>query len=250
MTSDNPILVIPCYNEEQRLPIEEYQGFLSSPSFRILFVDDGSTDRTIELLEGLKSDFPDNTMIHALDSNKGKAEAVREGVNLALKQTSGLVGFADADLATPLKELNRLLEVLQAHDEVNMLIGSRIKLHGSTVIERNWMRHYAGRVFATITSKMLKAPIYDTQCGAKWFRNETAAKLFEKPFNSSWIFDVELIFRLMVTHGRSAINEVLREEALHVWIEKGDSKVSMWYSLKMPFEMLRVKRIYKKQIKD
>ena len=108
-----------------------------------------------------------------------------------------LVGFFDADLATPLGAIDDFLAVLRDRPEVEFVLGSRVMLMGRD-IRRKATRHYFGRVFATAVSHALDLPVYDTQCGAKILRaNAATATLFDPPFRSPWIFDVELIARYL-----------------------------------------------------
>ncbi|MBF0331821.1 MAG: hypothetical protein HQL17_07775 [Candidatus Omnitrophica bacterium] len=106
-------------------------------------------------------------------------------------------------------------------------MASRVKLLGRT-IERNPLRHYAGRIFATAASLILDLPVYDTQCGAKLFRvNDRLKLVFNKPFTVKWIFDVELLARLIITEkaGHPAVKDICVEYPLHAWIDKKGSKL-------------------------
>ena len=103
-------LVVPCFNEEARLDAKAFVEWVCARASRhLLFVDDASTDQTAGLLEGLQGEYPQISVLH-LTRNLGKAGAVRAGMLGA--PPSDLVGFWDADLATPLKEVNRLTDVL------------------------------------------------------------------------------------------------------------------------------------------
>jgi glycosyltransferase involved in cell wall biosynthesis len=197
MTDGRPTVVVPCYNEERRLDGCAFLELAASDRIRLLFVNDGSTDATQDVLEDLtrRSEVIDAVQ---LPKNHGKAEAVRQGLlhTLAHNQSS-IVGYLDADLATPGHEFLRILDTLES-DEVLMAVwGSRIARLGSR-IDRRALRHYLGRIFATAASIALDIPVYDTQCGAKVFRvTDTFRRAIDRPFRSAWSFDVVLIERLL-----------------------------------------------------
>ena len=135
-------------------------------------------------------------VIH-LAANQGKAEAVRAGILAALRLEPDLVGFWDADLATPLNAIDDFLALAAKRPEIDIILGSRVMLMGRDIRREAW-RHYLGRVFATGVSLSLNLPVYDTQCGAKVFRaNEATAAVFATPFHSPWIFDVEVLARYL-----------------------------------------------------
>jgi dolichyl-phosphate beta-glucosyltransferase len=191
-----PTIVVPCYNEQHRLDEAAFLGLAKSGRLRLLFVDDGSTDRTGEVLERLtaQSDQIDSL---TLPGNMGKSEAVRSGLIRATERGADMVGYYDADLATPPDELLRLLTIIESHQNLGAVFGARVAMLGST-IERTSLRHYFGRVYATAASLALGVDVYDTQCGAKLFRaNPTFMEAIDRPFNSKWAFDVELLGRLL-----------------------------------------------------
>lgn len=195
-------LVVPCYNEEKRLDIKAFQKALS-PDLHILFVDDGSKDRTVQML---KENFGDNPYAHILplEKNGGKAQAVRLGVLHLLKtpeaQKADWWGFWDADLSTDLKEVPQF-QVYQKtfSPESSVICGSRVYRLGSK-IRRSPLRHYLGRGFATIVAHALQVEAYDTQCGAKLFKPSLAEKGFQESFISPWIFDIEILLRIGQDH--------------------------------------------------
>jgi dolichyl-phosphate beta-glucosyltransferase len=221
------IIIVPCFNEARRLRLDQFHEYLSrSPEVGILFVNDGSRDETAAVIRkfqsetGLRIDLLDNTQ------NRGKAEAVRQGMLHALAREIRYVGFWDADLATPLNAISEFVELLEARPEIQMVFGARVKLLGRD-IERRAIRHYLGRVFATCASIVLRLPVYDTQCGAKIFRvTRLLPKLLEQPFRSRWIFDVEIIARFVLATGDQALaSRSIYEYPLRNWVDVAGSKV-------------------------
>ena len=190
------LVVIPCHNEEKRLDPTRLRALTQSGRVRILFVDDGSTDGTAALLERLDGASEDVSLLR-LPQNVGKAEAIRRGLLLGLDEGAPILGYYDADLATPPEEMLRLLELLESRVDLGFVLAARVALLGRRIRRRAY-RHYLGRVFATFASLILGIPVYDTQCGAKAFRASPALReAITVPFRSSWVLDVELIGRLL-----------------------------------------------------
>src|SRR5438552_15827250 len=120
------IVVIPCYNEAQRLPTVKFQDFVrNEPSVKFIFVNDGSTDATQRVLEALRDFAPERFQICDLSKNVGKAEAVRKGVLLAFQSSPDYVGYWDADLATPLETITSFSDLLELKSDLEMVLGSR-----------------------------------------------------------------------------------------------------------------------------
>ncbi|MBN8720483.1 MAG: glycosyltransferase [Sediminibacterium magnilacihabitans] len=234
-------VVIPCYNEEKRLCCGEISDFLLSTNAHLTFVNDGSTDNTLLMLQQLKQRFPLQVQVINLKRNLGKAEAVRIGMlTTAYQGNASIVGFMDADLSTPLSEVEHFLENFKA--DIEFVFGSRIAKIRS-VIKRAVYRHIIGRVIATFISMYLKIPVYDSQCGAKFFNNDLAIEIFREPFVSRWLFDVEIFKRIKLA-GKE-IEECSLELPLNVWLEKGKSKLNLYEIIKLPFEAWRIARQYK-----
>jgi dolichyl-phosphate beta-glucosyltransferase len=191
-----PLVVIPCYNEERRLDVERLAALAESDRVRLLFVDDGSTDGTRSVLERLQHRAPGAAVLN-IAQNVGKAEAIRRGLVQAIDSGASIVGYYDADLATPPSELIRLVGLLEVRSDLDFVMAARVGLLGRR-IERHASRHYLGRIFATAASLILRIPVYDTQCGAKVFRTSPVVReALASPFRSTWVFDVELIGRLL-----------------------------------------------------
>lgn len=219
--------VVPCYNEAKRLAFPALHALVRDADLRLLFVDDGSSDGTGDLLAAFCAGTAGRAAWLQLPHNVGKAEAVRAGLLAAIAAGAREVGYVDADLSTPPAEIVRLMAALAARPEVQVLIGARVRLLGNAV-ERKAVRHYLGRVFATAASLALALHIYDTQCGAKLFRVTPALQAaLSEPFGSRWIFDVELLGRLAWGgQGADPLPEsAFSEEPLHAWRDVGGSKL-------------------------
>jgi dolichyl-phosphate beta-glucosyltransferase len=224
------IVVIPCYNEAKRLDVPAFDHFLySTPGVSFLFVDDGSTDDTPHIVERLRQRHPRQVCTLRLAANCGKAEAVRRGICAALRRGPKTVGYWDADLATPLDAILQLEAVLRQRPKIDLVMGSRVALLGRQ-IRRSGVRHLLGRAFATAAALVLGLPVYDTQCGAKLFRVTPAtAEMFARPFDSRWIFDVEILARMIAALAGSSSCSVcpsIYEHPLDEWQDIGDSRLT------------------------
>src|SRR5262245_55933320 len=235
-------LVVPCYDEGSRLDEESFLLLLAGDlRLRLVFVNDGSTDNTQERLEALQSKQPQAISVLRLERNSGKAEAVRHGLRFALADGAEIVGYIDADLATPAREIQRLIGVMRTCDK-DVLIAARVALLGRE-IERKPHRHYLGRVFASAASLVLGVSVYDTQCGAKLFRRTPVleAALVE-PFISRWVFDVELLGRLLVSGGVAPLLSTSRiiEEPLLQWRDVPGSKLRPKHLVRAAVDLPRI----------
>ncbi|WP_372656152.1 dolichyl-phosphate beta-glucosyltransferase [Halobacteriovorax sp.] len=235
-------LIIPCFNEESRLDIHSFKEHAKNNSnHHFLFVNDGSSDGTLKILEEISRDSSNIDYLDLKD-NGGKAEAVRLGFLHSLKLgTFSEVGFWDADLATPLSELPYFEQVLN-EKKYDIIMGSRVLRLGGH-IDRKWYRHVLGRLFATVASITLKLPVYDTQCGAKFFKTDLVEKLFSEKFVSYWIFDVELLFRYCKIEKQAS--EKIYELPLNHWIDVEGSKLCTFDFLKAPLELRKIYKKYK-----
>ncbi len=239
------MLVIPCFNEEHRLDTSAFRSFaLPGYDIHFLFVDDGSRDGTLRVLQSLRDQQPGRFEVLQLERNSGKAEAVRRGVVAAIADRPDFIGYWDADLATPLEELRGFLSVVEQRPGVAIVFAARVRLLGRD-ISRRANRHYIGRVGATLISQTLRLAIYDTQCGAKLFRvDDTLGRVFERPFLSRWIFDVEIIARYLKEWGRDRVAASLYEYPLDVWHDVKGSKVRGLDFLRALIDLWKIRRAY------
>lgn len=242
--SVDTVVVVPCFNEARRLDTEAFLAFVEAQdTVGLLMVDDGSADDTSQVLERLEAAAHGRIRALTLSSNRGKAEAVRTGVMMALEEDVAAVGFWDADLATELTTIPLFRdELLSRPPSVLAIIGSRVKLLGRE-IERSTTRHYLGRVFATVASIVLALPVYDTQCGAKLFRaGPQIREVFARPFRSRWVFDVEILARLGVLIGNMRLSQSVVEYPLLKWTDVAGSKLRPTAMITSFVQLLLIRR--------
>jgi glycosyltransferase involved in cell wall biosynthesis len=238
-------LVVPCYNEARRLDAAGFLDPLRDRSWlRLLFVDDGSTDGTAAVLGRLLAARPDRIETLRLERNMGKAEAVRRGVLAAAATDAELLGYWDADLATPLEELDAMAARLCRRGAF-MVMGARLPLLGGAVA-RSPLRQLAAQAFVLATRLALGLRVNDTQCGAKLFRNDDVTReVFATPFASRWIFDVEVLARLRALDrrdGTSIASRGVLEHPLDSWSEVAGTKLRALDYVAAASELLGVAR--------
>jgi dolichyl-phosphate beta-glucosyltransferase len=233
-------VVIPCFNEESRLPQSDLLEWAKRrPDWCWLLVDDGSSDGTAALLRRLESQGS-NLRCLVLPRNGGKAEAIRQGLLQA--PSSKWYAYLDADFAASPRELERIYERYKDSDYL-FVLGSRLSRLGAR-IERTYLRHYLGRVAATCISLLLKLPTYDTQCGLKVIHGSLIDKLLGAPFLSRWLFDVELLARCRNHLGLESVLRRVIEEPLSEWQERSGSKLRPRDFVRFPLDLWRIHRRY------
>ena len=231
------VVVIPCFNEEDRLPANEFLDFIDQTSgISFLFVNDGSTDQTAERLANLCEQRPKVFSAISLDQNSGKAEAVRQGLLHATSTGANFVGYWDADLATPLDAIEDFLRIANRFDDVSVIFGSRRMLLGHR-IKRTFFRRCVSQICSSLAYQALKIRVGDTQCGAKLFRNSHSLKRsLRSQFTAGWLFDIELFSRMSKQIG--AKPNAFFELPLAEWDEVAGSKVSSKAIFKAGINML------------
>jgi glycosyltransferase involved in cell wall biosynthesis len=237
------IVVVPCYNESKRLRQDDFLHYVEqNDDVAFLFANDGSRDNTLEVLQELTAKHERLLMLD-IQPNGGKAEAVRKGMLYAAEQYKpDYIAFWDADLATPLEEIEPMVK--WADKGYDAVMGLRLMRLGAKV-KRKTMRHYLGRCFATVASMMLKLPVYDTQCGSKLFRREVVEAIFQEQFITRWLFDVELLARYKQRYGVEQAIQKIYEYPLFQWEDVDGSQLKSRDFFKAPLELMKISKRYK-----
>lgn len=233
-------IVIPCYNEADRLQFELFADFINSHADYVLcFVNDGSKDHTLQLLNDFQQQHPERVAVYDMPQNGGKAEAVRAGIlHLVQRHHVQTVGFMDADLSTSFEDYMGLTQSLKANYQ-KMVFGSR-KLLENENIERTLFRSLASKVVGVLVHSILRLPIHDTQCGAKVFTADLAASCFRESFVTRWLFDVELFIRAKRQYGHKEVMNRITEQPLSGWMDVEGSKLTLKDSLMIPAQLWKI----------
>ncbi|TYP96719.1 DNA-binding response OmpR family regulator [Tenacibaculum adriaticum] len=237
-------VVIPCYNEEDRLLSEKFTKFVhNNLGYHLCFVNDGSTDNTLEVLENLSKDKEDYISVYNCDKNGGKAEAVRLGIlHLAKNPQLDYIGFLDADLSTDFKDFDDLVKTIESTD-YKIVSGSRISRMGANITKES-ARQIISLTINFIIQKILGMNFKDTQCGAKIMDREIINNMFQEKFITRWLFDVEIFMRMKNFYGEKA-KQMICEQPLKRWIHADGSKLSMKDSFKILGQLVQIARYYK-----
>ena len=190
-------VVIPAYNEETRIvrTLERISHYLACQSYasELIVVDDGSVDQTVPVVLNLLKNLEQGTLLQN-GRNRGKGYSVRQGV---LASCGQYVLFSDADLSTPIEEVDKLLRAVR--EDYDIAIGSRGLRSSHVQVHQPWYREYMGKTFNLILRVLGLSQFHDTQCGFKCFRGDVARELFALQTLHHYSFDVEL---LLLAHMR------------------------------------------------
>ena len=233
-------VVIPCYNEEKRLLSYEFKDSVhKNLGYHLCFVNDGSTDNTLSVLKKLKQENPQNISIYNCKKNGGKAEAVRQGIlHLVKDQQFDYIGFLDAGLSTNFEYYDDLVKTMESSD-FKIVSGSRISRMSDNSTKES-ARKIISMTINLIIQIILGLPFKDTLCGAKVMDREIASKMFNKPFVTKWLFDVELFIRIKKYFGKTEVKSMICEQPLKRWIHADGSKLLMRDSLKIAGQLAQI----------
>jgi len=230
----NPFLsiVIPAYNEENRLPstLEQVFHFLKKQPFsaEIIVVENGSDDQTFEIAQQFATGHENVRILR--NEQRGKGLAIHHGVKAAVGE---YVFLCDADLSMPIEEIRKFIP--PKLPDVDIAIASR-EASGSVRYHEPYYRHFTGRVFNTLIRLLVLPGLQDTQCGFKCIRAEVARDIFRYQTLTGWAFDVELLY--IARHHGYRIAEIPID-----WYFNADSKISVFRdSLRMFLDLLRIRR--------
>lgn len=226
-------VVIPCYNEESRLKTAEFSNFVkNNHGYLLCFVNDGSKDNTLNVLKDFEEQNKGSVVVYDCEKNGGKAEAVRLGILHLLKDKSlDYIGFLDADLSTNFDDFEDLAKTISG-SKYKLVAGSRISRMGANIIKQS-SRGIISKTINFIIRKILGMEFQDTQCGAKIMTRDVAENLFNQPFYTRWIFDVEIFLRMKNYFGADKVQSLISEQPLKRWVHEDGSKLSMKDSLKI-----------------
>jgi len=227
-------IVIPAYNEESRLPetlrkIETYFATAAWEQYEIIVVDDGSSDSTVA---GARAFASEHLNIRVLNNpgNRGKGYSVRHGM---LDAKFDWCLFSDADLSTPIEELDKLWAAI-VREGAQVAIGSRALDRSLVGVHQSAFREASGRFFNAVMRLTIGLPIADTQCGFKLFRRDVAREAFKRQTLERWGFDVEVLFIASRLGNRIA-------EVPVRWDNAEGSKLSIWSGATAFWELAKVR---------
>lgn len=187
-------VVIPVYNERHRLPdnLTAVMHYLKSKFAKseIIVVEDGSDEKVEEHIKSLPSNQTVSIQYISHHPNRGKGYSVRRGV---LEATGELIACIDADGATPIHEMDRLLDAINKGADI--AIGSRNLESEDIKVEKSFHRFVMGMIFTFIVKTIVGIDFKDTQCGFKLYKKETAHNLYSQLKTEGYAFDVEILAR-------------------------------------------------------
>jgi len=210
-------VVIPAYNEAEGIQaaLDQVTAYFRSRAIagEIVVVDDGSTDGTARLAG--QTSVPVAVRVLVNEQNRGKGYSVRRGI---LSARGRYVGFTDADMATPIDQLDKVRQEFESGAEV--VIGSRALPESDIAKHQPWWREWAGKLFGSFVRIVLLPGIPDSQCGFKFFTATAAQAIFTKQRLAGWAFDVELLY-IARRLGYNIVQVPVR------WIDDPHSRVRM-----------------------
>jgi dolichyl-phosphate beta-glucosyltransferase len=186
-------LVIPAYNEQDRLPatLQEIRRRISKWRFpfELIVVVEPSEDKTLELARR-EAKTLSNLVVLTDSKRRGKGFAVRCGM---LEARGKYIFFSDADLSTPLEDLEAGLDLFQRDKSIDVIVGNRQHPKSQIVQHQNMMRELMGKAFNRVVRGLASLSISDTQCGFKGFRHRVAKEIFGRQRTDGFSFDVEVL---------------------------------------------------------
>ena len=240
------MMIVPCFNEGNRLNLEYWQRITQEVSCEWLFINDGSTDNTInklELINGIK--------ILSFEKNEGKAESIRKGINYIIENPeldNYNIGYIDSDDAFIIDDIKKVLDkFININENFDAIWASRVALAGRN-ISRNSKRHLISRVIVTLLGVAYPEIPYDPQTGFKIFKAHTLSKeLISKKFKTRWFVDLEILTRIEQIDKRRV---KIWEEPVSYWRDIPGTKIKGLELVRVVSEIFKVFRILQESRKN
>lgn len=236
----NLTIIYPIFNEENRLPksffhIIKYLKHEKNRKIELILVDDGSRDKSLELIKNFKKKYKSkfNIKIVSLRINKGKGFAIYRGISKAKYEW---ILTLDIDHSVNLNQLNFWEKKNYISNDAFVYIGSRT--HKDSEVKKLLVRSFLGKIFSFIIKLLFRIELADTQCGFKLYKKNIAKKCFKNLIRTRYEHDIEVIIKLKK-------NKIKIKELPVKWIHKKDSKVNIFIDpLKMFLGILILKFYY------
>lgn len=233
MFEEHISVIIPAFNEESRIlpticSVMEYLN-KNFRRFEIIVIDDGSCDDTVQQVESVSRD-DNNIRLVKNSRNSGKGFSIRNGV---MDAAGSLVLACDADLSTPIEEVEKLMYWLGKGFDI--AIGSRALNESEIIIKQPWYRQKMGSMFNVLVQLFLLRGFRDTQCGFKLFKRAVARNIFKQGLIDGFSYDIEIL--LIAEKMGYRIKEVPVR-----WLNSPDSRVRVMVDpFSMIAELIRIK---------
>jgi len=231
------IIIIPCFNEAQRLDLSYFNKLSRIQNTMWVFVDDGSTDSTSKILKNYSK--KKNIIYVKIQHNVGKSNAIAHGMNYAFSKISniGWIGFLDSDGAFAIGDVESIIKMTSSIEKYDALYTSRVKMAGRN-IKRNNARHIIARLITSFFGLVWKDIPYDTQSGFKLYRySDNFNSIFIKLFKTKWFFDIELSIRYLNYKKK---NITVWEEPVSSWFDIPGSKINYRQSMRIILEVIYI----------
>lgn len=216
-------VVIPCFNESKRLNASYFLKLTQLIDCTLVFIDDGSTDGTGEILRNTFSNLPIETQIVTLPKNLGKAMAISKGLEVALELDKKFLVFCDADNSNSIEDIEKLYRVIKQNEQCDLVSGARVPLSGSDVVRKDF-RKWIGRLVATLVSAMTHIAIYDPMSPLKIYRLERFHGLEAFKPRTRWLGEVELMF-FVYSANRDFFK--IEEETIDFWRDEEGGHIGL-----------------------
>ena len=227
-------IIIPAYNEEKRIgaTLDKIHSFFKTKNydFEVMIVDDGSTDRTAGVVAASGLAKEGKLSILKNRSNRGKGFSVKNGI---LNSNGEYLLFTDADLSTPIEDVDKLLKEISK--DYDIVIGSRALKDSAVMVHQSCYREFMGKVFNFFVKTLLIKSFNDTQCGFKLFKREPAREIAREMLINGFAFDVEMLYL-------AKIKGYKVKEAGVAWENSSDSRVKLFRSpINMFLDLFEIK---------